>query len=60
MKEEDHMGGAHMSREKAKDFKGTFKKLLSYLGRYKIAILLVMIFRCPERRIQHSWPAGHG
>ena len=39
-----HMGGAHMSGEKAKDFKGTFKKLLSYLGRYKIAILLVMIF----------------
>lgn len=38
------MGGAHMSGEKAKDFKGTFKKLLSYLGRYKIAILLVMIF----------------
>ena len=30
--------------EKAKDFKGTVKKLLNYLGGYKIAILIVMIF----------------
>lgn len=37
-------GGPHMGGEKAKDFKGTLKKLLSYLGKYKIAIFLVMIF----------------
>lgn len=30
--------------EKAKDFKGTMKKLLKYIGRYKIAIAFVMIF----------------
>lgn len=30
--------------EKAKDFKGTMKKLIAYIGRYKIAILLVVIF----------------
>ncbi|MEG1426316.1 MAG: ABC transporter ATP-binding protein [Oscillospiraceae bacterium] len=38
-----HMGGG-MPGEKAKDFKGTLKKLLKYLGNYKIAILFVMIF----------------
>ena len=32
------------SVEKAKDFKGTMKKLMSYLGRYKIAIVFVIIF----------------
>ncbi len=31
------------SGEKAKDFKGSFQKLLAYMGRYKIAILFVMI-----------------
>lgn len=30
--------------EKAKDFKGTMKKLMRYLGSYKISILLVIIF----------------
>lgn len=30
--------------QKPKDFKGTIKRLLSYLGLYKIAILIVMIF----------------
>lgn len=30
--------------EKAKDFKGTMKKLLKYIGRYKIAVVFVMIF----------------
>lgn len=30
--------------EKAKDFKGTIRKLLNYLGRYKIAIGLVILF----------------
>ena len=31
------------SGEKAKDFKGTFKKLVSYLGQYHFAIALAMI-----------------
>ena len=30
--------------EKARDFKGTIKKLLAYIGRYKLAVLAVMIF----------------
>lgn len=34
-------GGGMMPGEKAKDFKGTFRKLLGYLGRYKIGILAV-------------------
>lgn len=33
-----------MGGEKAKDFKGSFKKLLAYIGRYKFAVLAVMIF----------------
>ena len=34
-----------MSVEKAKDFKGTTKKLLNnYLSKYKIAIIIVIIF----------------
>lgn len=38
-------GGKHMMPgEKAKDFKGTMKKLMAYLGSYKIAIVFVMIF----------------
>lgn len=32
------------STEKAKDFKGTLKKLLSYLKQYKTSILVVIIF----------------
>ncbi len=41
------MGGGHgmgMPVEKAKDFKGSLRKLLKYLGSYKIAIVLVMLF----------------
>lgn len=30
--------------EKAKDFKGTMKKLLQYLGAYKMSIVAVIIF----------------
>ena len=30
--------------EKAKDFKGTMKKLMSYLGKYTYAIIAVFIF----------------
>lgn len=31
------------SGEKAKDFKGSFQKLVAYIGRYKIAVLFVMV-----------------
>lgn len=30
--------------EKAKNFKGTVKKLIQYMGRYKIGVIVVMIF----------------
>ena len=39
-----HGPAGMMPGEKAKDFKGTVKKLLSYMGNYKFAILLVMVF----------------
>lgn len=40
-----HGPGGHMgSGEKAKDFKGTMGKLFQYLGKYRIAVLLVVIF----------------
>lgn len=35
---------AMMPGEKAKDISGTFRKLLKYLGRYKIRVLFVLIF----------------
>ena len=39
-----HMGGGRFAPgEKPKNFKGSMKKLISYLGAYKIAILIVMI-----------------
>lgn len=37
-------GGGMAPTEKAKDFKGTMKKLFHYLGKYKIAILIVLLF----------------
>ncbi len=37
------MHGGMMPGEKAKDFKGSFRKLSAYIGRYKIAIFIVMI-----------------
>lgn len=38
------MGGIKPAGEKAKDFKGTFKKLLNYLKPYRISIIVVLIF----------------
>ena len=32
--------------EKAKDFKGSIKKLGSYLGKYKFRIFFVMLLQC--------------
>ncbi len=37
-------GGRMMPGEKAKDFKGTIKKLLKYLSRYHAAIIVVLLF----------------
>ncbi len=37
-------GGIIVGGEKAKDFKGTVKKLLDYMGKYKASIIVVMIF----------------
>ncbi len=36
--------GGMMAGEKAKDFKGTMKKLMGYLGKYKIGLVFVMFF----------------
>jgi ATP-binding cassette subfamily B multidrug efflux pump len=43
------MGGGHgpmamMRGEKARDFRGTMRKLLQYLGAYKLGILIVILF----------------
>ncbi|MFV0464798.1 MAG: ABC transporter ATP-binding protein [Lachnospiraceae bacterium] len=41
------MGGGHGGMgavEKAKDFKGSFGKLLNYMGRYKFALIIVFVF----------------
>lgn len=37
-------GRGMMPGEKAKDFKGTFGKILKYIGRYKIAVIIVIVF----------------
>lgn len=37
-------GGMMAAGEKAKDFKGTLKKLVQYIGKYKAAVIVVMIF----------------
>ncbi|MDD6307414.1 MAG: ABC transporter ATP-binding protein, partial [Clostridiales bacterium] len=38
------MGGGMQPGEKAKDFKGSIGKLLAYIGKYKAAVVTVMIF----------------
>ena len=44
MRRRGPMGGRGMApAEKAKDFKGSIKKLISYIGRYKVGIFFVMI-----------------
>lgn len=39
-----HGHGGRMIGEKAKDFSGTMKKLIRYMGRYKFRLFLMMIF----------------
>ncbi len=38
-----HRGGKMAPVEKAKDFKGSIKNLIKYIGRFKIAIIIVMV-----------------
>lgn len=38
------MGGMHLGGAKAKDFKGTTKKLLDYLKPFRLSIIIVLIF----------------
>ena len=42
----DHRGGpmAMMKGDKAKNFKGTMKRLLSYMNQYKLKISIVFLF----------------
>lgn len=44
MKGHGPMGRGMMPGEKAKDFKGSVGRLLNYMGRYKIALVFVLIF----------------
>ena len=45
MKAGGHGPGSRMAPgEKAKDFKGTIRKLAGYMGSYKIALIGVLIF----------------
>ncbi|MCI9423306.1 MAG: ABC transporter ATP-binding protein [Dorea sp.] len=37
-------GGHGMPGEKAKDFKGTMRKLMTYLGMYKLSLVFVVLF----------------
>lgn len=37
-------GGIQIQGEKARDFRGTMKKLVAYIGAYKISIAVVLIF----------------
>lgn len=39
-----HKGRPPIATEKAKDFKGTVKKLWRYLSKYKIALIIVILF----------------
>ena len=36
--------GMQMGGAKAKDFKGSFAKLLKYMGKYKVSLILVLFF----------------
>jgi ATP-binding cassette subfamily B protein len=37
-------GGPQMTTEKAKDFKGTMKMLVNYMGRFKVSVIIVAVF----------------
>ncbi|MGF7400766.1 ABC transporter ATP-binding protein [Thermoanaerobacterium thermosaccharolyticum] len=48
--------GPMVGGEKANDFKGTMKKLMSYLGVYKISILFVIIFAAGSAALSIAGP----
>ena len=48
--------GPRMSNEKAKDFKGTMKKLMAYLSAYKIGIFFVIVFAIGKYMVK--WLTG--
>lgn len=48
--------GPMIGGEKANDFKGTMKKLMSYLGVYKISILFVIIFAAGSAALSIAGP----
>ena len=52
-------GGPPM--EKPKDFKGTARKLLKYIGRYKVGIIIVLIFAIvpTERALKKTFDKGN-
>ena len=52
--------GPGMVTEKARDFKGSTKKLIKYLGRYWAAIIAVMIFAAVSTVILRCRTEGHG
>ncbi len=49
-----------MPGEKAKDFKGTMGKLLTYLGKFLPSIILCAGLRRSHHRLFHLWPEGFG
>ena len=52
--------GPGMVTEKAKDFKGSTKKLIKYLGRYWAAIIAVMIFAAVSTAFSVAGPKVMG
>ena len=44
-KEKGPMRPGMAPTSKAKDFKGTLKKLIGYISKYKVAIIIVWMFR---------------
>ncbi|MGF7430222.1 ABC transporter ATP-binding protein [Thermoanaerobacterium thermosaccharolyticum] len=48
--------GPMVGGEKANDFKGTMKKLMSYLGVYKISVLFVIIFAAGSAALSIAGP----
>ena len=51
---------AMMKGEKPRDFKGTMAKLIRYLGAYKLAILVVMVFAIASTSFFHCWTQDFG
>ena len=45
-----------MRGEKARDFKGTMRKLIEYLGTYRLSILIVLIFAVASTAASISAP----